>query len=409
MFGVSLAARTCDKPGMFAPGKLRRQMPANFRITTTLPVLFIAALLLSGCQSACEPSPPRGAGAPAGMQRIVVSSNGRGFVLAGSQQAFHPWGMNYGNGARLMEDFWDQEWDTFAGDFREMKALGANVVRVHLQFGKFMTAPDKPNPAALKQLARMLRLAEETGLYLDVTGLACYRPADVPVWYDAMDEPARWSAQARFWEAVAGVCRSSPTVFCYDLVNEPISPSGRREPGKWSSGSLFGGYDFLQYIALDAAGRKREDIAVQWIQRMTAAIRKHDKAGLITVGLLPWSRQWKHLSGFLPAKVAPELDFLSVHIYPDTKKPGEELECLRQFAAGKPVIIEETFPLTCTIIELETFLRASREIACGWVGHYDGAPPGELDALEHARKLTLPQAVYRSWQQLFVRLTPEFR
>jgi hypothetical protein len=207
---------------------------------------------------------------------------------------------------------------------------------------------------------------------------------------------------------VAQVCQSSPAVFCYDLINEPLSPAGKRAAGQWRSGSLFGGYDFLQYIALDPAGRKREDIPVRWIRQLTAAIRQHDRAALITVGQLPWSRQWKHLSGFLPEKVAPELDFLSVHIYPDTKKPGEELECLRQFAVGKPVVIEETFPLNCSIGDLEMFLRASQEIACGWIGHYDGATLAELDALERAGKLTMPQAVYRSWQRLFLRLKPEF-
>jgi hypothetical protein len=197
-------------------------------------------------------------------------------------------------------------------------------------------------------------------------------------------------------------------VFCYDLINEPISPGQRREPGKWSSGSLFGGYDFLQYIALVPAGRRREDIAVQWIQRMTAAIRRHARHSLITVGLLPWSRDWKHLSGFLPAKVGPELDFISVHLYPDTNKPGEALESLRQFAVGKPAVIEETFPPSCSAAELETFLRASREIASGWLGHYDGAPLEELDALDRTGKLTLAQGVYRGWLRLFVRLKPEF-
>src|ERR1051326_768056 len=236
------------------------------------------------------------------MERIAVAANNRGFVTVRSGHAFHPWGMNYGNAGRLMEDFWQDDWDTFAADFRELKALGANVVRVHLQFGKFMTAPAQANSRALALLSRLLGLAEQTRLYLDVTGLACYRPADVPAWYDALDEPARWAAQAKFWEAVAEVCASSPAVFCYDLINEPISPAQRRAPSQWSSGSLFGGYDFLQYIALDPAGRSREDIAVQWIRRMTAAIRRHDRQSLITVGLLPWSRDWKHLSGFLPAK-----------------------------------------------------------------------------------------------------------
>jgi hypothetical protein len=342
------------------------------------------------------------------MERIVVAPDGKGFTTAQSRHRFVPWGMNYGNAGRLLEDFWDKDWPTLAGDFSELKELGANVVRVHLQFGKFMVAPDQANPKGVKQLRRLVKLAEETGLYLDITGLGCYRPADTPAWYDALAEKARWTAQANFWSAVAETCKDSPAVFCYDLINEPLSPAGKREAGQWRSGSLFGGYDFLQYIALDPAGRTREAIARAWIERMTGAIRKHDRSALVTVGLLPWSRQWKHLSGFLPEAVGPKLDFLSVHIYPDPKKPGEEMECLRQFAVGKPVVIEETFPLTCSPAELESFLRTSRPFACGWLGHYDGQPMAELEALQKAGKTTLPQSVYLSWQQLFVRLKPEF-
>gem|GEM_PF-5582340 len=39
-----------------------------------------------------------------------------------------------------------------------MKALGANVVRIHLQTAKFMNAPQEPNQVAPKQLARLLDL-----------------------------------------------------------------------------------------------------------------------------------------------------------------------------------------------------------------------------------------------------------
>ena len=36
---------------------------------------------------------------------------------------------------------------------------------------------------------------------------------DVPAWYDALKAAARWDVQARFWRAVAGVCKDSPAVF----------------------------------------------------------------------------------------------------------------------------------------------------------------------------------------------------
>jgi hypothetical protein len=371
-----------------------------------LPLL--ATLILCIFQSGLLHSQTSRAGNSPRMERIVVAPDNRGFITKESKRPFTPWGMNYGNDQRLIEAFWEKEWSTLAKDIHDMKSLGANVVRIHLQYGKFMIAPDQVNPRALQQFRKLVKLAEETGLYLDLTGLACYRPADTPVWYDAMDEFARWSAQARFWEAVAEAGAGSTAVFCYDLINEPISPAEKRKPGSWSSGNLFGGYDFLQYIALEPAGRKREDMPVQWIRRMTGAIRKHDREGLITVGLLPWSRKWKYLSGFLPDKVAPELDFLSVHIYPDRKLPDEALEGLRRYAAGKPVVIEETFPLTCDSDQLEKFMRDSRSVACGWLGHYDGATIADLDHLERAGKLSIPQAIYREWQRLFVSLKPEF-
>ena len=340
--------------------------------------------------------------------RISVSPDKRGFVFLDTGTAFHPWGMNYGNNGRLIEDFWDGEWQTVVNDFAELKALGANVVRVHLQFGRFMDATNAANPIALAQLRRLLRLAERSELYLDVTGLVCYRKADVPSWYDALDERARWRAQAFFWRTIAGECASSPAVFCYDLINEPLAPGGKRKAGDWYSGKPFGSYDFLQFIALDPAGRKREEIAVAWIETMTRAVREKDPGRLITVGLLPWVKGWGHLDGFLPEQVAPHLDFMSVHIYPDSKKLEEAPESLRRVSVGKPVVIEETFPLSCSTAELEKFLRHSRDQACGWMGHYDGAPLEELDRLTHEDKITIAQAIYRDWLKLFVTLKPEF-
>jgi len=102
-----------------------------------------------------------GAGPPQ-LDRVRVADDGKGFVLAASGQPFTPWGLNYGNAGRLIEDFWETDWATVAADFRDMTALGANVVRVHLQFGKFMDAADRPNPKALDRLGRLLELAAET-------------------------------------------------------------------------------------------------------------------------------------------------------------------------------------------------------------------------------------------------------
>jgi len=340
------------------------------------------------------------------MEQIRVAKDGSGFVLDRSERPFHPWGFNYGPSNRLLEDDWDTSWPAMVADFHEMKALGANVVRLHLQLGKFMVGPDQPNWKALKHLRRLVKLAERTGLYLDVTGLGCYRPSDVPAWYDALDQPGRWAAQARFWEAVAAQCAPSHAIFCYDLMNEPLVPAGRREPGQWYSGKLFGGYDFLQWISLDQAGRPREELACRWIRELTAAIRKYDRRHLITVGLLPSTAQWGHFSGFVPKAVAPELDFISVHIYPEKGKVPEAVKTLKGFAVGPPLVVEESFPLSCPASDLEEFLLQSRGIACGWLGHYFGQTPEQFEALRRAKQLTIPQALMSDWLELFGKLKP---
>ena len=164
---------------------------------------------------------------------IKVSKDKHGFVSAASGRQFIPWGFNYDRDykSRLLEDYWEAEWPTVVQHFREMKQLGANVVRVHLQFARFMDAPDRPNESSLERLGRLVKLAEETKLYLDLTGLACYRKQDVPAWYNALGEAGRWKAQAHFWEAIARCCAASPAIFCYDLMNEPIVPG--RNPKAW--------------------------------------------------------------------------------------------------------------------------------------------------------------------------------
>ena len=198
--------------------------------------------------------------AAAPLERVEVAKDQNGFVLAPSGKPFVPWGFNYDHDepGRLLEDYWDKEWAKVEEDFGEMRDLGANVVRIHLQFGRFMRTADEPNAEALDQLSKLLELAEKSGLYLDLTGLGCYHRPDVPAWYDELDEAGRWDAQAAFWEAVAGRCRDSPAVFCYDLMNEPVVPGGRRQPKDWL-GPPFAGKHFVQVITLDQADREQAE------------------------------------------------------------------------------------------------------------------------------------------------------
>jgi len=335
---------------------------------------------------------------------IVVSKDKTGFVLAPTGKPFAVWGFNYDRDhtGRLLEDYWFTEWERVERDFREMKKLGANVVRVHLQFGKFMDTAEQPNAKALERLAKLLALAEETGLYLDVTGLGCYHKADVPAWYDAFNEEQRWAAQAKFWEAVAATCAKSSAIFCYDLMNEPVVPAGKTPGTDWL-GPAFGGKHYVQRISLDAKNRPRPEIGAQWIKQLVAAIRKHDKQHMITVGLVDWSLEGHGMfSGFQPEKIAGELDFVSVHLYPETGKVPEALKTLAAFNVGKPIVIEETFPMKCSLKEFAEFIEGSKKHAAGVVGFYWGKPVEELRASKE-----FVDALILAWLEYFEKNAPK--
>jgi hypothetical protein len=95
---------------------------------------------------------------PGEMPWVRVSRDQKGFVLDPSGRPFVPWGFNYDRDdkGRLLEDYWETEWPAVEAHFGQMKKLGANVVRVHLQLGKFLDGPDRPNARALDRLGQLL-------------------------------------------------------------------------------------------------------------------------------------------------------------------------------------------------------------------------------------------------------------
>ena len=314
------------------------------------------------------------------MPRVKVSEDGKKFVLDGTKKPFVPWGFNYlGVVDQLAEDDWDTAagWERIEKDFREMKKLGANVVRWHLQFETFMDAPDKPKAAQLARLKKLLELARDTGLYLDLTGLNCFRLKRIPDWYDKLSETDRWTAQAKFWGAIAETCGGHPAVFCYDLINEPVIGEPKAMEHPWVTGEL-GGFHFVQRICNKPAGRNSNEIAEAWVKLLVTEIRKHDSETLVTVGVIPWAFVWEKAKPvFYSPNAAKHLDFVSIHVYPTSKGLEKEKKALAVYDIGKPLVIEETFPLACRISELDQFIDASADRVDGWIAHYFGATPAE--------------------------------
>ncbi len=89
---------------------------------------------------------------------------------------------------------------------------------------------------------------------------------------------------------------------------------------------------------------------------------------------------------------------MSAHIYPERGKVKEALETLKGFAIGKPVVIEETFPLSCSIEDLDQFIKESRGVAAGWIGFYWGETPDQLRPPK-----TISAALTLGWLEFFRR------
>ncbi len=321
------------------------------------------------------------------------------FIYDGSRAPFAAWGFNYDHDAsgRLIEDYWGEEWAKVVDDFGEMKTLGANVVRIHLQTAKFMKTPEEADESALKQLLRLVKLAQDTGLYLDLTGLACYHKQDVPEWYDILSEKNRWEVQARFWDAIAKTCADSPALFCYDLMNEPILPGVGKPETEWLTGELAGKY-FVQRITLDLAGRTQVQVATAWVETLAAAIRKHDARHMITVGVIPWANTFPGAKPLFYSKEASgPLDYVSVHFYPEKGEVEKSLTALAAYDIGKPIVEEEMFPLKCSLEELDAFIRASRGKVDGYIGFYWGKT-----IEEYAQETnSLGSALIKGWLEYF--------
>jgi hypothetical protein len=317
---------------------------------------------------------------------IAVNEARDGFVFPATSAPFVPWGFNYSRDERfrLLEDYWNGDgpdgWAKVERDFHAMKRLGANVVRINLQFARFMDAPRTPNQTNLARLEKLIGLAEDVGVYLDVTGLGTFRMADVPAWYRDLGEKQRWAAQAEFWETIAKVCANRAGVFAYNLMNEPLVADAKRPAGEWTHPAEMEGLRYIEYINLDPGGRRSPDVARAWLRQMSQAIRKHDQRHLITVGLI-WidTANPENLAGFPPAEIAPEVDFLAVHVYPASGKVDVALGSLARYRkVGKPVVVEETFLLHCTPAEYADFLRRSRGVASGWLSFFWSLTPEDL-------------------------------
>jgi len=191
-------------------------------------LLFILAFLSGGAWAA-------------GMETVKIAADKTGFVLHPSGDRYIPWGHNYASVdilERLANDPARVE-----REFAEMRAAGTTVARIHPEMPRILAGPDKADPHALDQLKMLLKIAEDSGIHLKITGLACYKISDRMGWYDSMDEQDRWKTQAFFWETIARICAESPASLTTWSMSPPRSasrPTGGTRAGWARSNSASG-------------------------------------------------------------------------------------------------------------------------------------------------------------------------
>ncbi|MBI4658983.1 MAG: cellulase family glycosylhydrolase [Verrucomicrobia bacterium] len=295
------------------------------------------------------------AGAPAdapskSLPKVSLAQETRGFKTERGEP-YHPFGVNYFRpGTGWAPQLWKKfDADATRGDFRRMKGLGVNCVRVFLTFGSFYTEPGVLASEGLAKFDQFLALAEEFGIYVHPTGPDHWE--GLPGWArgDRIADPKVLDALESFWRLFAARYRGRNAIFAYDLLNEPSVPWDsapllekwnrwlEREYGSklkvaeaWQSPGLpleFGKIGIPPPKA--APGDKqlldfqhfREEIADEWTRRQAAAIKAADPEALVTVGFIQWSvpsllPSVKQYAAFRPSRQAKYLDFLEIHFYP---------------------------------------------------------------------------------------------
>jgi hypothetical protein len=185
--------------------------------------------------------------------------------------------------------------------------------------------------------------------------------------------------QDEFWRAVATVCKESPAIFCYNLMNEPVASGSRK--GEWMAGEPLDGKYYAQRLTTDMRGRTEQEIARAWIAKLTSGIRAVDNRHMLTVGVIPFEQLFGKAARptFRAPDVCAPLDFVSVHFYPKDGKLEDDLAILKLYEIGKPLVIEEVFPLKATSETTTTFIKRSQTHVDGWMSFYWGKNAEEYD------------------------------
>jgi len=227
---------------------------------------------------------------------------------------------------------WPMEWDpaSVESDFRKMREMGVNTVRLDLVWAWFEPRPGDYNPAAFAQLDALIQLAHRYGIYLQPC-LFVGNEVGEAIW----DVPWR---QGRHPHADPEMLR---------LETNLAAEFGRR----YAHETAIQSWDLTDEPPFWNAGKTTDAMAVNWTRLIAGAIRRSDTLHPIVVGT---DAQDITHGPFRPENILEEVDFLSVHPYPvynpalfpdpllsERTTYAAAFQVALSGGAGKPVMVQE--------------------------------------------------------------------
>lgn len=361
---------------------------------------------------------------------IRVADDGHGFVDAAGKP-FVPFGANYFDPLTgWAPKIWSQyDHDRVARHMDQMAEAGLNCIRVFLDRKTLSPAPDEYSEEGFAKVADMVKCAASAGIRIDFSGPNMWEGRAKHLSGDMYADDAQLGRLCRLWEQIVRRWGDDPTVMTWDLQNEPMvgwaEPGGRNwddhlvtRLGPWKQRAKAKlGIEVDTLPSPRSAGQDRavyaeyvrflEDLAEHWTARQCEAIRAAGAKQMITIGLIQWSVPvylggGRPYSGFHPAKVAPHLDYTSMHFYPILQNPAAGLDgefklqraycsviARAGYVPGKPLVMEEfgwkggkqvpkdprAWPQEHQSVWGDAFMRLTRNVANGWLnwGYADAA------------------------------------
>ncbi|KJD33703.1 glycosyl hydrolase family 5 [Tamlana sedimentorum] len=202
-------------------------------------------------------------------------------------------GINYYPQATPWNMFGEQfSTDIIAKDFKIIKDVGLNSIRIFVQYDDFGAA--RVNPIKLNRLIQTLDVAKAYNLKVVLTLFDFYGD------YSVMN----WTLNQRHAEQIIEAVKNHVAILAYDVKNEPN---------------------------LDFESRGKENV-IAWLSNMIDLIKKVDNQHPVTIG---WSNTQS------ATILLDKVDFVSFHYYEDLNLLNDAVISLKKHIKNKPLVMQE--------------------------------------------------------------------